>query len=402
MQLKKTFFFHLFLLSVTLAHADFGCHFIINKIVQQALDNPETKISFRFTCREDMDLIGVSFCVGDARKPPSYLVTIHEDSKGFPVSQALTSAAITPKAHSWASLPMDNLPLQGGRVYHLVIEQDSLRGGMHPVGIIGPDHYASVSFSDVLNAFDPRNETFDPNLNVLLYQNNKWQALDRQPLYALHGTGSRFQGDPYDEYGELAIHGNGTPNERPDDIIQGEALHPHYGFTGTGLAVRLRKVGHPTLPLNYGVFIIDYLHHKAVPSFSGEALNPDQVSTTYQWVTIGFHSKDNPKSFPPQGQCVVFQTDSGKAVSESPGCMDCYVISEVGNSGGLASAADLSFDGGAHLSREVHSSDGWSTWTDEFERDANIVILGPSQPPLSENTPGPIPTPDLWFQGLTP
>jgi hypothetical protein len=131
-------------------------------------------------------------------------------------------------------------------------------------------------------------------------------------------------------------------------------------------------------------------------------LKPEQVSASFRWVTFGFKAEDHPQSFPPQGQCVVFETDSGKISSDTPGCVDCYVISEVGNSGGLSSAADLSFDGGAHLSREVHSTDGWTNWEDAFERDANVVILGPAQSPLAEPTPAAISTPDFWFQGVAP
>ncbi len=55
----------------------------------------------------------------------------------------------------------------------------------------------------------------------------------------------------------------------------------------------------------------------------------------------------------------------------------------------------MSFDARAyHLSRRKSATpDGWKTWPDAFERDANVVILGPigSSPDLP--TPGPIPTP---------
>ena len=88
--------------------------------------------------------------------------------------------------------------------------------------------------------------------------------------------------------------------------------------------------------------------------------------------------------------------------SEAPGCNDCYLISEVGNSGGLAEAADLSFDGGAHLSREAVSYDGGATWQDRFERDANVVILGILGPSPASISPGPLPTPPSWFEGVAP
>ncbi len=402
MNLQKTLGSLFLLLVVNIAHADYGCHFVMDKLLSQALDGPNIKISIRFTCREDMNLIGVSFFCSTAQKSPSYLVSIREDKEGLPSPDVLTSNSITPKGNSWITLPIDNLPLQAGKVYHMVMEQDAFRGGMHKVGLIGPDHFASIAYGDFLNSFDPRNENSDPKLNLLIFQNDQWKVLNRQPLFALQGTGSKVQGVPYDEPGNLPIHGNGTPNDPTDDVIQGEALHPHYGFTGTGLAIRVRREGHPTAPLNYAVYIIDFMHHKTIPSFSGEALNPDQVSASFRWVTIGFNPKDHPQTFPPQGQCVVFQTDSGKAATGATSCSDCYIISEIGNSGGLANAADLSFDGGAHLSREVYSTDGWATWMDEFERDANVVILGPVQSRMEEPNPNPIPTPLPLLGGTNP
>ena len=71
------------------------------------------------------------------------------------------------------------------------------------------------------------------------------------------------------------------------------------------------------------------------------------------------------------------------------------MISDVGNSGGLAHASDLTFEGGAHLSRAAYSTDGGSAkgWVDEFERDANIIVLGTSCPPSRTQTFSPLPTP---------
>jgi hypothetical protein len=46
--------------------------------------------------------------------------------------------------------------------------------------------------------------------------------------------------------------------------------------------------------------------------------------------------------------------------------------------------------------------DGGKTWLDRFERDANVVILGSMgiSPTIPEFLP--IPTPEPWFQSLTP
>jgi hypothetical protein len=392
----------LFLYFPSLSFADFGCHFVINSLLATSLDGPEKKISFRFTCRQDMSLIGASFYCAQAQKPPEYKISLEEDEKGEPSSKPLESFSVTPKGGCWVTVPLNNLSLLHGKVYHLVIEQDVNRGGQHPVGIIDAGHFASIAYGDHLNAFDPRDEIPDPKLNVLVFGNGKWQVLNRQPLYALHGSGSKFQGVPYDSFGELPIHGNGTPKDRSDDVLQGEALHPHTGLLPTGFAIRVRKQGHPTAPLNYRVYSNNFMQHTTALAFAGQALLPEQVKETFQWVTIGIKKTDNPKPFPPECRYVVFQTDSGRGVSQAPGCEDCYFLSEAGNSGGLADASDLTFDGGAHVSREAFSTDGWTTWQDEFERDANLVILGSMGATPQSPAQAPIPTPEPWFQDQAP
>jgi hypothetical protein len=155
-------------------------------------------------------------------------------------------------------------------------------------------------------------------------------------------------------------------------------------------------------PLNYRVYTNNFLQHTTTLAFSGQALLPDQVSETFQWVTIGIKKEDNPQTFPSECRYVVFQSDSGQGVSQSPGCENCYLLSEAGNSGGLSDAGDLSFDGGAHLSREAFSTDGGATWQDEFERDANVVILGTLSPSARTPSQEPIPTPVPWFESLSP
>lgn len=392
--------FAIFLFSAGFAHADYGCHFIFNSRLATSLDGAEKKIAFRFTCRQDMSLIGISFYCENAKNPPGYKLSLQEDKNGFPSSTPLESSSITPKGGCWNTALINNLPLLPGKVYHVVIEQDVTRGGQHPVGIIDNNHFASVAYGDHLNAFDPRDEKPDPQLNVLAYEKGKWQVLNRQPLFAIHGSGTKFQGVSYDSPGELPIYG--TPNKPSDDVLQGEVLHPHSGMPAKGFAIRVRKQGHPTAPLIYRVYTNNFMQHLTVFAFSGQALLPEQVTDNFQWVTIGVKKEDHPQPFPPECRYVVFQTDSGRAVSQAPGCEDCYLLSEVGNSGGLANAADLTFDGGAHVSRESHSIDGGATWEDLFERDANVIILGPVGPLAAPETIEAIPTPEPWFQDFAP
>lgn len=393
----------LFLLAPALpAFADYGCHFMMDSVLSVELNDPTKKVSFRFTAREDMDLLGVSFYCGAAKNVPSYKVSLQEDRSGTPTGPLLGSNSIVPRSNSWATLPFSNIPLTRDRVYHLVIEADLLRGGHHPVGILDAQHCASVVLGDRLNPFDPRDEKADPKLNVLSFADGKWKVLDRQPLFALQAAGDKAQGVPYDSFGAIPIHGNGTPRDGDDDVLQSECLHPHYGFTATGVSVRLRKQGNPTAPLKYRVYAHQYEQHKTVLAFSGQAFLPQEVGKTFQWVTFKFKKEDNPQTFPPECRYIVFQTDAGRASAEGPGCEDCYVISDIGHSGGLAFGSELTFDGGAHLSREAVSTDGGRTWIDLFERDANVVLTGPAG--FSPSLPGPkaIPTPDLLIHWTRP
>jgi hypothetical protein len=143
--------------------------------------------------------------------------------------------------------------------------------------------------------------------------------------------------------------------------------------------------------------------HKTYIMHTAVALTPEQAPSAFQWVTIGFDDK-RVSDFSPECWFLVFQTDSGRPSKNSPGCEDCYLLSDVGNSGGLAAAADLTFDGGPHLSRAVYSTDGGNTsdWMDEFERDANVGAIGPVCPPLVQNEFPALPTPLPLMGGSQP
>ena len=134
----------LFILLLTftgLAHADYGCHFVINSRLATSLDGPGKKLSFRFTAKQDMGLIGLSFYCEQAQEPPEYKVSLQEDVKGLPSGSILESSSVTPKENCWVTIPINNLPLLAGKIYHMVIEQDITRGGQHPVGIIDSRHF---------------------------------------------------------------------------------------------------------------------------------------------------------------------------------------------------------------------------------------------------------------------
>jgi hypothetical protein len=380
--------------------ADFGNRFVAHHRLSTVLDSSDKKISYRFTCQEDMDLAAASvFCL-KAENPPAYLLSLQADDQGRPSGTALASSHFIPRPQSWVTLPLSRVPLLKGKVYHLVVEQDALRGGGHPVGVIGPSNCASFLSTDTLNHLHCADGTPDPKTNTLLFEGGHWRELNQEPIYALYGAGNSLQGNPYDDPGERPIYG-GTPGDKSAQVLQGEALHFHCGYAATAFAVRVRKQGNPTSPLNYSILKNFFQIHKTASIYTAVALNPDQVSPDFKWVTVGFGDRSK-SNFSPECWYLVFQTDSGRASKDSPGCDDCYVISDVGNSGGLAQAAEFSFDGGPHLSRLVYSLDGGSPshWLDEFERDANVVVIGPDCPAPENRNDEPIPTPEpLMGQG---
>ncbi len=383
-------------LSVTLpAQADFGNRFVANQRLSNALDSSSKKISYRFTCQEDMDLAAASVYCLEAEKPPAYLVSLQEDDHGHPTGTPLASSHFIPRPKSWITLPLARVHLSKGSIYHLVVEQDTLRGGGHPVGVIGPSNFASFLSTDVPNHLHCSDGTPDLNTNVLLYEGSRWRQLNQEPIYALYGAGNGLQGNPYDDPGVRPIYGDGDSTDKSRQVLQGQALHFHCGYAATAFAIRVRKQGTPTSPLNYSILKNFFQIHKTTPIYSAVALSPDQTPSEFQWVTIGFADKSK-SNFSPECWYLVFQTDSGRASKDFPGCDDCYVLSDVGNSGGLAEAAELTFDGGPHLSRLVYSLDGGSPahWLDEFERDANVVVIGPNCPPPLQMEYEPVPTPE--------
>jgi prepilin-type processing-associated H-X9-DG protein len=392
---KALLFFFITLLITTTVQADFGNWFVANKRLSNPLNTSDKKLSYRFTCQDDMNITAASVYCIEASHPPAYLVSLQEDEQGLPSGQPLTSSSYIPLSQNWSTIPLDSFPLIKGKVYHLVLEQDINRGGDHPVGLIGPSNYASFLSTDVLNHIHPNDGTPDPATNVLFFDGHHWKEMNQEPVYALYGAESQLQGNPYDDPGVCPIYGSGDPNDKSHQVLQGQAIHFHCGFLSSSFAIRVRKQGNPKSPLNYRILKNEFQIHKTYTIHSAVALNPDQVSPDFQWVTIGFDDS-RASNFSPECWFLVFQTDSGKPSKNSPGCDDCYILSDVGNSGGLANAANLTFDGGPHLSRAIYSLDGGnpSHWMDAFERDDNVGALGPTcHITPYEDRSAPIPTP---------
>ena len=372
-------------LLVSSAKADFGNWFVANKRLSTTLDSPTKKLSYRFTCQENMTLSAIAVYFLEALTPcPSYQLSLQEDEKSFPTGTPLSSCSYVPQGHTWSTLPMDAATLIKGKVYHIVLEVDMMRGGGHPVGSIGSSNQASFLSTDVLNHMHPNDGSPDPKANTLFYDGSKWKTLDQEPVYALYGVGSKFQGDPYDDPGARPIYGK---------VLQGQSLHFHCGYTGKALAFRIRKRGDPST-LKYQILVNDYKNHSCKPLCPAVLVPHDQVASNFQWVTVGIPD-DVQRLFRSECWFFVFQTDSGRPAKNEDGCEDCYLLSDLGNSGGPAKAADLTFDGGPHLSRAVLFNDAsdLTRWLDQFERDSNVGVLGPPCPVENPQEVPPIPTP---------
>jgi hypothetical protein len=241
--------------------------------------------------------------------------------------------------------------------------------------------------------------------NSLFLAEDHWEKLGQEPLYALFGLGDRFQGNPYDEPGAEPIYGQDVSGDPAQARWSGQALHFHCGFPAEALAIRVRKVGNPKAALRYVILKHEFRIHRCVPMAEGTALEAGQANDRYQWVTIGWKGLAA-ANFSPECWFLALKSDAGKASSRPEGCDDCYLLSDMGSSGGLARADDLSFDGGPHLSREVYSLQNGSElkWKDDFERDANVGCLGPVCPQVPSFQARPIqtPLPLTHLEGLFP
>lgn len=384
--LKPFSFQFLFLfLWTSSAMGDFGNRFVADQGLAVVLNSPALKISFRFTCQDDMSLTAASVYCLDALAPPAYLVSLQGDMNGFPSGISLASSRYTPRAKSWSTIPLGSALMLKGKVYHLVVESDLLGGGHHPVAVVDSIHFASLLSTDILNHLHPIDQSPDPAANTLLFEKEKWRTLDQEPVYAVYGTGSHFQGNPYDDPKVLPIFGK---------TLQGQVLHFHCGYPAKALAFRLRKVGNPTAPLKYQILAHNYKSHVCRVLTSGTFLGPEQSPSLFKWVTFGGLIPEA-STFPAECYYFVLQTDSGHESKAKGACENCYELSSVGHSGGLAQGSDLTFDGGAHNSRATCSMDGGNPahWIDDFERDANIVAIGPVCPVSESRAFDPLPTP---------
>src|ERR1035438_7985505 len=96
----KFVLFVLLLLAVNPARGDFGNWFVANQRLSTPLDSAEKKLSFRFTCQDDMTLSAAAIYCVEASNPPAYEISLQADVKGSPSGEPLRSEEHTSELQS--------------------------------------------------------------------------------------------------------------------------------------------------------------------------------------------------------------------------------------------------------------------------------------------------------------
>src|ERR1700722_4134418 len=89
--------------------ADYGCRFTMDARLSAVLDSSDQKIDFRFTSRQDANVIGLSFFCQAAQDPPAYLISLQEDKNGVASGVPLGKASVVPRSESWITVPLNNI-----------------------------------------------------------------------------------------------------------------------------------------------------------------------------------------------------------------------------------------------------------------------------------------------------
>src|SRR3989442_2270038 len=103
---KPIFLFFIIFIFTSSLRADFGNRFVANKRLWTALDSSAKKISFRFTCQENITLTDAAVYCVEAVAPPAYRVSIQEDQGGNPSSVPLSFSSYVPLRQSWSVVPL--------------------------------------------------------------------------------------------------------------------------------------------------------------------------------------------------------------------------------------------------------------------------------------------------------
>ncbi len=370
----------IFLLLGASAQADFGLSSTTQALAPVTLDDPAAAAAVSFTLDQDMEARALAVHVDHVHLAPSYLLSLHRQSKGRPGELLASAGGVVPAGAGWMLAQLDGLALGRGEELSLVITPDLLRGGAHPVDQPSASRFAAFSMA----AVDPA-----PLKSQAWIKNNKtWIKAPGAPLWAVLGRGKRISGSAWLKDLSLGI----SPGRSRAQVI-----HFPCGTKPRALRARLRIQGSPSSPLMLRVYKHDYHAHKVNLLWERPLAQPADLKPEWSWHELPFPA--DAESFPPD--CHYFSLESASGTPEDAGaCSDCYQVSGAIVAEGLELAQELSWFGGAHRDRLSTSKDG-KHWVDDYAADLDLVLAGDpcAQRALEEAPrllPTPVPPPSLW------
>jgi hypothetical protein len=307
------------------------------------------------------------------------LVSLAEDDGGKPSKKIITHASLAPKAGAWAVFQFGETQLARGATYHALVEFDAMHGGSHPVGIADKQHFANFAST----------EPGPADGSLLLREGKSWKSVAAKPVFIVMGRNGKSLGNSYAQSGAADIHGNNTPDDDGDDLMQSQALHFYCGTSAKSLRMRVRKVGNPRSPLELELLKHVFVEHRVVSLTRTTALFPESASADWRWVKVALPGQ-TPVSLPPE--CHYFALRSAAGRAEGASCADCWQVSYVEAPEGAQGAEDLTFDAGAHRSRAAWRT-GNGPWIDQFNRELHLVVDSGPCPDFGDARLAPIPTP---------
>lgn len=368
------------LVSKSSASSGFGWDGVIDRIHPMAIDSSSASFSIRFIPKENLPLQSIALYCSEAALAPSVLMSVSEDDGGKPSKNVITRAALTPKGGAWAVFQFGETQLAKGRAYHAQVEFDALHGGSHPVGLADKGHFAAFASTEP-GAADG---------SLLQRAGSAWKPVAAKAVYIVMGRNGRSQGNSYVFSGAAEIHGNGTPGDPSDDVMQSQSLHFFCGTSAKSIRMRVRKVGSPSAPLELELLKHVFVEHRVVSLTRTTALLPEAASTDWRWYTVALPGR-TPVSLPPECHYFALRSTAGRV--EGGHCVDCWQASWVEAPEGAQGAEELTFDAGAHRSRAAWRR-GDGPWVDQFLREIHIVADSADCPSFDDVKLAPVPTPE--------
>ncbi len=181
-----------------------------------SIDNPLKRVSLRFTAQAGGNLAQVHVSTFVTGTPGNFTLELRSDDFGDPGLLLGTSNSFTPTA-GFQAVPFGSLPaVSANVVYHLVfvpLGSPSVGNSLQPVGTL-PFH-----------RFISSNKVFDANVNYLSFNGLAWTTHNVEPVYLLeYQAGGSLEGNPYDSWSIVDIHGKASPIDHSDDSVGGETI----------------------------------------------------------------------------------------------------------------------------------------------------------------------------------